>query len=153
GESIRNLQHPAIRWQRTLGRLNNIRYRRPYVARHTSVSWDLMIGRSALWVARQHGHSISTMLRFYAAWAEGALESDVERIRATLNSELPVRRAPTLIRGQPRSRPIVRPFEIELPTAPTRFATGFATNRGGPAAKSLKGREKTGGERGIHTGS
>ena len=39
-------------------RLPNIRYRKPHGARHTSVSWDLMIGRNPLWVARQHGHSI-----------------------------------------------------------------------------------------------
>ncbi len=51
GQPICNLQYPGMRWQRTLRRLTKIRYRRPYVARHTSVSWDLMIGRSALWVA------------------------------------------------------------------------------------------------------
>ena len=74
GEPLRNLLCPGHRWRRTLGKLRNIRYRRPYTARHTSVSWDLMIGRSALWVARQHGHSITTMLRFYAAW--GARDSN-----------------------------------------------------------------------------
>ena len=64
GKPLRNLLYPGHRWRRTLSKRRDIRYRRPYVARHTSVSWDLMIGRSALWVARQDGHSIATMLRF-----------------------------------------------------------------------------------------
>jgi integrase len=149
GQPICNLQYPGMRWQRTLRRLTKIRYRRPYVARHTSVSWDLMIGRSALWVARQHGHSISTMLRFYAAWAGGTLESDVERIRAAINSERPLRPGRAGETGRQIARPIARPFEMEFQRAPKateiRFATEFATNRDGPAAKSLKGQRKTGG--------
>ena len=155
GQPICNLQYPGVRWQRTLRRLTKIRYRRPYVARHTSVSWDLMIGRSALWVARQHGHSISTMLRFYAAWAGGTLESDVERIRAAINSELPLRKNRARVGDPQITRPIARPFEMEFPPSPQasgiRFATGFATKRGGSAAKSLKRIKKTGGERGIRT--
>jgi hypothetical protein len=43
-----------------------------------------MIGRSALWVARQHGHSIATMLRVYAAWTEGAGEGDLEAIKRAM---------------------------------------------------------------------
>jgi len=39
-----------------------------------------MIGKNPLWVARQHGHSVRTMLEIYAAWAEGAVESDVAAI-------------------------------------------------------------------------
>lgn len=84
GEPIRNLQYPYVRWRATLERLRTIRYRKPYSARHSSVSWDLMIGRSALWVARQHGHSIATMLRAYAAWAEGAVEADLDAIRRAM---------------------------------------------------------------------
>ena len=61
-----------------------------YTARQTSVGWCLMIGKNALWVAKQHGHSIATMLRAYAAWAEGAVEVDVEAIKRSLNaSEAP----------------------------------------------------------------
>ncbi len=142
-----------MRWQGTLRRLKDIRYRRPYTARHTSVSWDLMIGRSALWVARQHGHSISTMLRFYAAWADGAPESDVATIRVTLDSENAQRRNRPVIRaGKPR-RVIARPFEMEFPPAgggaTAQFATGFATERGSSAAKVLTETEEIGGERGI----
>ncbi len=40
--------------------------------------------QNPLWVAKQHGHSISTMLRVYAAWAEGAVESDIEAIKRSM---------------------------------------------------------------------
>lgn len=117
GQPIRNLQYTGRRWRRTLSRLGDVRYRRPYTARHTSVSWDLMIGRSDLWVARQHGHSIPRMLRFYAAWADGALESDIERIRTTLNSDRPLRRQPTAASRRKVARPIARPLEMEFQPA------------------------------------
>jgi integrase len=67
-------------WRSTLRRLP-IRYRKPYAARHSSVSWDLMIGRNPLWVAQQHGHSLLTMLRVYAAWTADSLETDAAAIR------------------------------------------------------------------------
>jgi integrase len=73
------------RWHRTLRRLA-IRYRKPYAARHTSVSWNLMLGRNPLWVARQHGHSISTMLWVYAAWIEGAAEVDLIHLREAMQN-------------------------------------------------------------------
>jgi hypothetical protein len=70
--------------------------RKPYCARHSSVSWDLMVGRNPLWVAKQHGHSITTMLRAYAAWAEGAVEADIEAIQhAMALNPRAIRRAPT----------------------------------------------------------
>lgn len=83
GEPIRNLHVPGIRWRKTLGSLK-VRYRRPYAARHSSVSWNLMAGKNVLWVAKQHGHSITTMLRAYAAWAEGAVEADVQSIERSM---------------------------------------------------------------------
>jgi hypothetical protein len=43
-----------------------------------------MIGKNPLWVARQHGHSVRTMLEVYAAWAEGAVESDVAAIEQAM---------------------------------------------------------------------
>ena len=64
-----------------------MRHRRPYAARHTSVSWNLMIGRNALLVAKEHGHRPLTMLTVYAAWADGAPESDSRAIRAARNAE------------------------------------------------------------------
>ena len=83
GEPIRRLHVPYSHWRGTLRRLP-IRYRKPYTARHSSVSWDLMIGRNPLWVAKQHGHSLLTMLRVYAAWTADALESDAEAIREAM---------------------------------------------------------------------
>jgi hypothetical protein len=85
GEPIRNLQYPYRRWRWTLARQSTIRYRKPYCARHSSVSWDLMVGRNPLWVAKQHGHSITTMLRAYAAWVEGAVETDIEAIKYAMD--------------------------------------------------------------------
>jgi integrase len=96
GEPIRNLQYAHFRWRRTLERLPGIRYRKPYCARHSSVSWSLMIGRSALWVAKQHGHSIATMLRVYAAWTEGAIEADLDAIKRAMAAAPPrIIRPPT----------------------------------------------------------
>jgi hypothetical protein len=43
-----------------------------------------MIGKNVLWLAKQLGHSVQTMLTAYAAWVEGAKESDVEAIRVAL---------------------------------------------------------------------
>ena len=89
GEALLSLQNPQRRWRKTLQSLK-VRYRRPYTARQTSVSWNLMVGKNALWVAKQHGHSIATMLRAYAAWAEGTVEVDVEAIKRSMNaSEAP----------------------------------------------------------------
>jgi hypothetical protein len=39
-------------------------------------------GKNLLWVAKQHGHSVTTMLRIYTAWAEGAIEADIRRSNA-----------------------------------------------------------------------
>ena len=83
GEPIRDIEEPGRRWRETLAKLA-MRHRRPYCARHSSVSWNLMIGKNPLWVAKQHGHSVRTMLEIYAAWAEGAVESDIETIRAAM---------------------------------------------------------------------
>ena len=45
-----------------------------------------MIGKNPLWVAKQHGHSVQTMLEVYAAWTEGATEEDVEAIKRAMQS-------------------------------------------------------------------
>jgi integrase len=81
GKPIHCLNYLYRRWRWTMARNPAIRYRKPYCARHSSVSWDLMVGRNPLWVAKQHGHSITTMLRAYVAWAEGAVEADIEAIQ------------------------------------------------------------------------
>lgn len=43
-----------------------------------------MIGKSPLWVSKQHGHRPETMFRAYAAWTEGAPESEVVLIREAM---------------------------------------------------------------------
>ena len=43
-----------------------------------------MIGRNPLWVAQQHGHSLLTMLRVYAAWTADAPETDAVAIQDAL---------------------------------------------------------------------
>jgi hypothetical protein len=57
---------------------------RPVHARHSSVSWNLMIGGNPLRVAKNHGHGVQTILEVYAAWIEGAQESDVEAIKEAM---------------------------------------------------------------------
>lgn len=69
---IRHLTEGYARWRCTLKCLA-ILYRKPYAARHSSVSWNLMIGRNPLFVAQQHGHGILPMLSVYAAWTEGPM--------------------------------------------------------------------------------
>jgi integrase len=59
GTSIRYLGYLAKCWRKSSERLG-LRFRRPYCARHTSVSWNLMIGKNPLFVSRQHGHSVET---------------------------------------------------------------------------------------------
>lgn len=103
GSPLRSIKEPGRRWAKTLSRIP-IRPRRPYCARHSCVSWNLMLGKNPLWVARQHGHTVRTMLEVYAAWADGAVESDVTAIRRSMglsrNSE------PSLRQG--RFRQLVR---------------------------------------------
>ena len=43
-----------------------------------------MLGKNPLWVARQHGHSVRTMFEVYAAWADGAVESDLAALRRSM---------------------------------------------------------------------
>ena len=83
GAPIPDVRYPYSRWERTLRRLG-IRYRRPYAARHTSVSWNLMLGRNPLLVAKEHGHRVLTMLTVYAAWTEGAVEADLIALREAM---------------------------------------------------------------------
>jgi hypothetical protein len=52
GDAIRSLNDPCDCWRWALKRLK-VRYREPYNARHSSVSWNLMLGKNLLWVAKQ----------------------------------------------------------------------------------------------------
>jgi len=85
-EDGRPISDPEItrwRWSESINALN-IRRRGPYHARHSSVTWQLMLGKNLLWVAKQHGHSVEVMLRMYAAWLEGATEADIHAIKQAM---------------------------------------------------------------------
>jgi hypothetical protein len=78
-----------------------------------------MVGKNPLSVAKQHGHSISTMLRVYAAWAEGAVESDVDAIKRSMNRHarlkpVPQPRPTTLIGNSPG----IGNLAVDLPVQP-----------------------------------
>ena len=68
---------------RTFDRLQ-IPYRKPYVARHSFVSWNLMIGRNPVRLAQLHGHSLVTMLSTYGAWPKSAREDGLAEIRRAI---------------------------------------------------------------------
>jgi integrase len=82
----------ARRWSESIKALN-IRRRGPYHARHSSVTWQLMLGKNLLWVAKQHGHSVEVMLRMYAAWLEGATEADIHAIKKAMEKRPDARAA------------------------------------------------------------
>ena len=157
GEPIRNLLYPYVRWRQTLQRLRMIRYRKPYCARHSSVSWNLMTGKSPLWVAKQHGHTITTMLKAYAAWTEGATPSDIQAItRAMAPDEAASARLE--IRNRTAADAPGKESHSIAPETCTRaapgaeaaspsFATGFATRHRVGRAKCSKKRRLSGGER------
>jgi integrase len=135
GGVIRHLQYVARRWRQSLSRLSDIRYRRPYNARHSSVSWNLMIGKSPLWVSKQHGHRPETMFRAYAAWTEGAPESEVVLIRETMG-----------LSDQPRPKKKRVRRNVSL-----RVGTKIGTSARKPEVKSLKSQDLIGGKGGTRT--
>jgi integrase len=148
GEAFWNLKIQAQRWRATLSSLK-LRYRRPYVARHSSVSWNLMVGKNPLWVAKQHGHSLTTMLRVYAAWAQGMVESDIEAIRSSMNRQAPQRpaaRCRTAAASRPRrctTRGVVPdcPSRTQPPPARGNLAVGLPLEVGGKSASTGNQRE------------
>jgi hypothetical protein len=152
GTPIRNLQYPYVRWQRTLARLRTVRYRKPYCARHSSVSWDLMIGRNPLWVAKQHGHSTTTMLRVYAAWAEGAVESDIKAIKRAMRPDpthTPAASKPGGRRTAAQRR--AGPRRSRPQASPSHLAVDLAVRPGSGNVSAGAAKDSTGGERGIRT--
>jgi hypothetical protein len=85
-EDGRPISDPEItrwRWSESIKALN-IRRRGPYHARHSSVTWQLMLEKNLLWVAKQHGHSVEVMLRMYAAWLDGATAADIQAIKQAM---------------------------------------------------------------------
>jgi hypothetical protein len=118
-----------------------IRQRGPYHARHSSVTWQLMLGKNLLWVAKQHGHSVEVMLRMYAAWIEGATDTDIQTIKQAIEV------GPTERTGIPLAKKIVI-----NPLLSPEFGSSSASRkqRGGLSPESAS--EKSGGEGGIARG-
>lgn len=54
-------------WNRAM-RVCGVRYRAPKECRDTSVTMALQAGADPVWVAAQHGHSLTVMMRDYAKW-------------------------------------------------------------------------------------
>jgi integrase len=156
GAPITQLGYCYWRWQRTLKGLA-IRYRKPYVARHTSVSWSLMIGRNPLLVAKEHGHRLTTMLTVYAAWADGAVEADIVAIREAMNRTARPRPssrsatrapAPPVMPSPEAGRSPNREISAaETPADP--FGSGFVSEPLLWLLKSLKIKENFGGKGGL----
>lgn len=137
GAPIPSLGYCYWRWQWTLKRLA-IRYRKPYMARHTSVSWNLMIGRNPLLVAKEHGHRLTTMLSVYAAWSEGAAESDILAIGEAMTcTTRPLPDPPT---GQAGSD---SPAKITPAGVVEAFGSEFGSSEQPLAANPMKTNENT----------
>jgi hypothetical protein len=84
-----------------------------------------MIGKNPLFVSRQHGHSVTTMWRTYAAWMDGALESDIALIQAAMNRD-----------GSAVERMSNSQMQLTLNVpAVAGLGTRLATSRGGPEAQ------------------
>jgi integrase len=92
GSSTSDPEITRWRWSESIKALN-IRRRGPYHARHSSVTWQLMLGKNLLWVAKQHGHSVEVMLRMYAAWLDGATHADIYAIKKAMEKRPDARAA------------------------------------------------------------
>lgn len=107
-----------------------------------------MVGRNPLWVARQHGHSITTMLRVYAAWTEGAIEADIKAIKRAMGFGSRVAGAASSgLRAAEKPLPAER---LLLQRTPPSFGSGFGSRHRRVSAKCSKRRVLNGGERDPH---
>ena len=85
GKPMRELKYVYMRWRYVIED-RKVRYREPYNARHSCVSWNLMIGKNLMWCARQHGHSVQVMLTMYGAWIEGSTQEDIAAIKSAMEA-------------------------------------------------------------------
>lgn len=67
GKVYRDEQTQRLAWTRVL-RSCGVRYRAPKECRDTSVTMALMAGANPVWVANQHGHSVTVMMKDYMKW-------------------------------------------------------------------------------------
>jgi hypothetical protein len=119
-----------------------------------------MIGKKPLFVAHQHGHSLVTMWHTYAAWMDGAIESDIGLIRAAIEGSAPElapnsveRRSAAQIGLTLAERPSNTESRSPRERAPVpEFGTRFVTRCGTLATQVPEEEEKlSGGEGGIRT--
>jgi integrase len=134
GTSIADPECTRWRWNETLRRTVEGRGRGPYHARHTFVSWNLMLGKPLLWVAQQAGHSVEVMLRMYAKWLRGATQADIDAIRQFMDGTEPGLRAEVVARAAASVDTVT-----DLPLRPPRFGTRLALE--GPVSKVSHGED------------
>jgi hypothetical protein len=156
-EDGRPISDPEItrwRWSESIKALS-IRRRGPYHARHSSVTWQLMLGKNLLWVAKQHGHSVEVMLRMYAAWLEGATDSDVHAIEQAMEKRPSGRAAfldsRTAISSINAARNHVAQIVIRPPESP-EFGSSLAIGKCPGTQVSEMIQKLSGGEGGIARG-
>jgi integrase len=85
GAPLADLSYAYNRWLYVTEQAG-VRYREPYQARASYISWSLMIGKNIIKLAQEDGHSIETMLRKYAAWTKGATEADISVIKQAMET-------------------------------------------------------------------
>jgi hypothetical protein len=84
GAPLNDLSYPYRRWRYVMNAAG-VRYRAPYNARHSFISWSIMIGKNLLKLACEDGHSLQTMVSTYAGWTERATDADVASIRQAMS--------------------------------------------------------------------
>lgn len=84
GKPFNDEQGQRKNWTRVLV-LCGIRHRPPKELRDSSVTFALMAGADPWYVARQHGHSLQTMMKDYAKWIPGG---DRGRNRNAINAAI-----------------------------------------------------------------
>lgn len=67
GRAWHDDQEQRREWAAVL-KADGVRYRPPKECRDTSVTLALLSGADPLWVASQHGHSLTVMMKDYAKW-------------------------------------------------------------------------------------
>ncbi len=139
GSPISDPEVTRWRWSESLKTLN-IRARGPYHARHSSVTWLLMLGKNLLWVAKQHGHSVEVMLRMYAAWIEGATGADIQAIRQAMDAS-PSARARAANIAARNSTHCVKRIVISPPLSP-EFGNSLAIEKSDTKLSTGKDLEK-----------
>ena len=93
-----------------------------------------MVGKNPLWVAKQHVHSVQTMLDTYAAWTEGAPDCMPQRLPAVVNSDVA-----SVSLEQPK-----------VPSRPPEIGSSLAVDHPHKSV-SLGSKNRNVGERGIRT--